>query len=82
MAHVTKRHLKHQARIAQGEKSGELTAGETNMLVREQAKIQDDKRKVKVDGVVTPAERAKLAREQNRANRRIHALRDNDMGKN
>ena len=76
--HVTKRQLKQQARIEQGVKSGELTAGETKRLELQQAKIQADKRKAKSDGVVTPAERAKLAREQNRANRKIYRLKHND----
>jgi membrane-bound ClpP family serine protease len=35
-------------------------------------------RKAKSDGVVTPAERAKLAREQNRANRKIYRMKHND----
>ena len=76
--HVTKRQLKQQARIEQGAKSGELTAGETKRLELQQAKIQADKRKAKSDGTVTPAERAKLAREQNRANRKIYRLKHND----
>jgi hypothetical protein len=75
---VAKRQLKQQARIEQGVKSGELTAGETKRLEREQGKIQADKTKAKSDGVVTPAERAKLAREQNRANRKIYRLKHND----
>jgi len=75
---VTKRQLKQQARIEQGVKSGELTAGETKRLEREQGKIQADKRKAKADGVVSPAERAKLAREQNRANRKIYRLKHNE----
>ena len=40
---VTKRQLKQQARIEQGVKSGELTAGETKRLEREQGKIADHK---------------------------------------
>jgi hypothetical protein len=75
---VTKRQLHQQARIEQGVKSGELTAGETKRLEFQQAKIQADKRKAKSDGVVTPAERAKLTREQNRANRKIYRLKHND----
>ena len=76
--HVTKRQLKQQARIEQGAKSGELTAGETKRLEMQQGKIQADKRKAKSDGIVTPAERARLAREQNRANRKIYRLKHND----
>lgn len=75
---VTKRQLKQQARIEQGAKSGELTAGETKRLELQQAKIQHDKKVAKSDGVVTPAERAKLAREQNHANRKIYRLKHNE----
>jgi hypothetical protein len=75
---VTKRQFKQQARIEQGEKSGELTKGEARRLERQQAKIQADKRAAKSDGVVTPAERQKLTNEQNRANKRIHRLKHNE----
>jgi hypothetical protein len=75
---VAKRQLKQQARIEQGVKSGELTAGETKRLELQQAKIRADKRKAKADGVVTPAERAKLAREQNRASRKIYRMKHNE----
>jgi len=74
---VTKRQVKQHARIEQGVKSGELTAGETKKLERQQAKIAVDKRKAKADGVVTPAERAKLTREQNRASKRVYKLKHN-----
>jgi hypothetical protein len=75
---VTKRQLNQQARIGQGVKSGELTKGETRRLERQQAKIQMDKRAAKADGVVTPGERAKLNREQNRASKRVYKLKHND----
>jgi hypothetical protein len=68
---VGKRQVQQQARIKEGVKSGELTRREVRRLEREQAKIAVDKAKAKSDGVVTPAERAKLTREQNRASRHI-----------
>lgn len=68
---VTKRQVQQQARIKEGVKSGELNRREVRRLEREQAKIAIDKAKAKSDGVVTPAERAKLKREQNRASRHI-----------
>ena len=76
--HVTKRQVKQQARIQQGAKSGELTRGETRRLERQQMKIQHDKKVAKSDGVVTPAERAKLSKEQNRASKRIYRLKHNE----
>ncbi len=75
---VTKRQVRQQARIEQGVKSGELTRHEARGLERQQAKIAVDKRKAKADGVVTPRERVKLTKEQNRASRRIHRLKHNE----
>jgi len=69
---VTKRQVQQQARIKEGVKSGKLTRREARKLERQQAKIAVDKAKAKSDGVVTPAERKKLTREQNRASRRIY----------
>jgi hypothetical protein len=69
---VRERQAKQQSRIQEGRKSGELTNKETARLEAQQAKIQHDKRVAKSDGVVTPAERQKLKREQNRASRNIY----------
>ena len=75
---VTKRQHHQQARIRQGVKSGELTRGETRRLERGEAKIQRDKMKAKADGTVTPAEKAKLNREENRESRRIYRAKHNN----
>ena len=75
---VTHRQLNQQARIEQGVKSGELTLGETRRLEKQQGKIQADKLMAKSDGVVTPAERAKLTREQDRASAHIYRLKHNE----
>ena len=75
---VTKRQHNQQARIRQGVKSGELTRAETRRLERGEAKIQRDKMKAKADGVVTPRERAKLNREENRESRRIYRAKHNN----
>lgn len=68
---VTERQVSQQERIAQGAKSGELTKKETRHLEAREAKIQHDKQIAKSDGVVTPRERAKLNREENRTSRAI-----------
>ena len=68
---VTKRQENQQERIGQGVKSGELTPKETRHLEAREAKIQHDKKAAKADGTVTPAERAKLNREENRTSRAI-----------
>jgi len=74
---VNKRQRNQQRRIGQGIKSGQLTPGEAARLEAREAKIQRDKRKAKSDGTVTPAERRKLQREQNRASRKIYQLKHN-----
>lgn len=69
---VKKRQVNQQARIKEGVKSGELTKKEGVRLEMQQKKIAKDKQKAKADGVVTPAERAKLHHEQNKASRKIY----------
>jgi hypothetical protein len=70
---VNKREKRQQARIAQGVKSGQLTAGETHRLEKKEGKIN---REIKRDraangGKLTPAERARVNRQQNKVSRRI-----------
>jgi hypothetical protein len=69
---VTKRQINQQQRIKEGVKSGELTRAEAAKLEAREAKIQHDKKMAKADGVVTPQERAKLNREENRTSRAIY----------
>ena len=75
---VDKREARQQARIRQGVKSGELTGPEAAKLERQQGRIRRDESRAKADGVVTPKERARLAREQNRASKNIHAKKHNN----
>lgn len=69
---VSDREINQQERIDQGVKSGELTKRETVRLEAREAKIHQDKKEAKADGIVTAKERAKLNREQNRSSRAIH----------
>lgn len=69
---ATKRQMNQQARIAQGMQSGQLTPEEARALEQQQAKIQQDKKAAKSDGVVTPEERARIHREQKRASKTIY----------
>ena len=75
---VTERQVNQQVRIHQGVQNGELTKGETTRLEGQQAKIQADKKAAKSDGVVTPAERKKLKREQHRASKNIYHKKHNE----
>lgn len=74
---VDQRQANQKARIQDGVKSGELTRREARRLRAEQRRIRVDERRAKADGVVTPAERSQLRREQNRASRDI-ARQKND----
>ncbi len=76
---VNQRRENQQDRIAQGVKSGQLTAGETAHLERREARVN---REVHADrkangGKLTPAERARVNRQQNRMSRSIYADRHN-----
>ena len=76
---VTERQDNQKARIHQGVKSGELTRHEAAKLRAEQRRIRAEKRMAKADGVVTPAERAKLRRDQNRASRDIYRQKHDEQ---
>ena len=77
---VGKRAENQQDRIAQGVKSGQLTAGETAHLENNEAKIN---REVKADraangGKLTAQEKAQVNRQQNRESRQIYRDKHND----
>lgn len=80
--HIRARQERQQGRIAQGVKSGELTARETAHLEMREAKIQHDKKEAKADGVVTAQERRKLNREENRASRAIYRQKHDAQSRN
>jgi hypothetical protein len=70
--------MNQRARIRQGVHSGELTKGEAQHLRQEQKTIQAEKQMAKTDGKVSPAERAKLRRDQNKASKDIYRLKHNN----
>ncbi|HMJ70986.1 MAG TPA: hypothetical protein VK508_18925 [Cyclobacteriaceae bacterium] len=76
------RQTSQQTRIAQGHASGELTRHETRSLRTEQRHIRRSERRVKADGDVTVAERRRLDRRQDRANRHIRRAKNNQIDKN
>jgi len=75
---VKDREVRQHERIQQGVRSGELTPRETHRLRREQRAIKGEEAAMKSDGVLTPAERAKLQHDQNRASRHIYRAKHND----
>ena len=76
---VGQRRENQQDRIAQGIKSGQLTAGETAKLEKQQTAINHQ---VAADraangGKLTPAEKAQVNKEQNRASKNIYNKKHN-----
>lgn len=76
---IAKRKANQQARIAQGVKSGQLTAAETANLERKEAKLNQETREMRAanGGKLTPAEKAKVTRQQNRLSRQIYRKKHN-----
>ncbi len=73
-AEVDRREARQQQRIAEGVENGSLSPRQTARLEGREAKIHNE---IKRDrsangGHLTPAERAKINREQNRASRAIY----------
>jgi len=76
---IRKRQENQQDRIAQGVKSGELTAGETANLERKEARLNREIRRDRGQngGTLTPKERRKINRQQNRLSRQIYRDKHN-----
>jgi hypothetical protein len=68
-----------QDRIAQGVKSGQLTAGETARLEGKEARLNHEIRDDREDhnGHLTKAEKAQVNRQQNRLSRQIYRDKHN-----
>ena len=78
-ATVQQRKENQQDRIANGVESGQLTAGETTSLERKEAGINRETRNMRADngGKLTPADRARLNRQQNRLSGQIYRDKHN-----
>jgi len=66
------RDANQQQRIEQGVKSGQLTDKEAARLEKREAHIQRTQARAMSDGTETKAEKAHIAREQDRASRAIY----------
>jgi len=76
---INQRKENQQDRIAQGIRSGQLTAGETARLESREASInrQEARMKAANGGSLTSGERAKINREQNQTSRAIYRDKHN-----
>ena len=78
-ATIGQRQENQQDRIAQGVKSGQLTAGETAHLETQEAGIQKEKAGMRAqdNGKLTAQDKKTLTRQQNQESRRIYRAKHN-----
>ena len=79
------RQAKQEKRIQQGTQSGSLTANEAARVENGQDRLQAKEDKAKADGKVTPVERARLQKAENKQSARIYAQkhdRQHDFNQN
>ncbi|MEO8430254.1 MAG: hypothetical protein ABI592_02010 [Acidobacteriota bacterium] len=69
---IRKRAENQQDRIAQGVKSGELTARETSRIERREARLNREVRHMRKDGELSPRERRRIERQQDALSRGIY----------
>jgi hypothetical protein len=76
---INQRKTDQQDRIAQGVKSGQLTAGETGRLEHQEAGINKEERGMRAqdNGHLTKADRSTLHQQQNQESRRIYRNKHN-----
>jgi hypothetical protein len=76
---INQRKVDQQDRIAQGVKSGQLTAGETSRLEHQEAGINKEERGMRAqdNGHLTRADRQTIHQQQNQESRRIYRDKHN-----
>jgi hypothetical protein len=75
---IEARQRRQQRRIAQGVRSGQLTAGETARLERREAGIERREQRMRASGgKFTPGERRAVQRQLNSTNRQIYRAKHN-----
>jgi hypothetical protein len=75
---IQQREQYKQQRIQQGIGAGQLTPGEANRLEAQQGRIQAREDRMKADGNLSTAERARLTRQENRSSRNIYRKKHNN----
>ena len=74
---VAEREENQQERIAEGLKTGQLTAQEAAHLEKGEAKLEAERREALSDGKMTGHEKKKLIHHQNKLSHKIHHLKHN-----
>jgi len=77
---IQERKHMQQARIRQGEKSGQLTRGETRHIEKQEHALNKEERQMRKEdgGKLTAQDRAKLNRQQNHLTKEIYNDKHND----
>lgn len=77
---INQRKVDQQDRIANGVKSGQLTAGETSRLEHQEAGINKEERGMRAqdNGHLTKQDRQTIHKQQNQESRRIYRDKHND----
>ena len=78
-ASINQRKVNQQDRIAQGVQSGQLTAGETQHLERQESAINHEERAMRAqdNGHLTSADKKLINKQQNQESRRIYKDKHN-----
>lgn len=78
-ANTVQRDVNQQTRIENGLQNGSLSTKEASHLEKDQSRIDRLQAKDLKDGKLTPRERARLQRAQNRESKDIYAAKHNDI---
>lgn len=79
---IVQKNYHEKERVKQGVKSGELTAAETKVLLKNQKEIHQEVKGAKADGVVTADEKHDIKIDKRKQSRRTVRLKHNDRDRN
>ncbi|KAB0678088.1 hypothetical protein [Aureimonas leprariae] len=74
------REYRQEQRIRNGVRTGRLTPGEARRLAQQQRRIDRAQARARYDGYVSPRERQRIERMQNRSSRNIYQKKHNYRG--
>jgi hypothetical protein len=79
---INQRKDNQQQRIGEGVENGSLTANEASKLEKKETKLNAEERRMKADGNLTPAERARLQRQQSGLSKQIYNQKHDAQNQN
>ncbi len=69
-------------RVAQGVRNGEITRAESKAIAKQTQDVRQAKRAANADGVITPKEKARLAKQDAQLDRTIRRTKHNNRDRN